>query len=396
MKILIINSVCGIGSTGRICTDLYDFLTKNGHEVLVCYGRYSDIKQINSKKISNSFFNHIDGIMTRIFDNHGLNSVLSTIKLVIIMKKFKPDIVHLHNLHGYYINFKILFKYIKKMNLKVVWTLHDTWSFTGHCTHYEYARCSKWISGCYSCPQKKEYPKSIFFDNSRGMYKLKKKEFTSISNLVLIVPSRWLCNQVSHSFFNHKPLIINNGIDISIFKRNNNIKKSNIVILGVCSKWSLKKGVYDFFKLARILSNNKNVIIKMVGIKKDDIPVDITNIVAIDKTNDIYSLVGLYNEADVFFNPTYEDTFPTVNLESLCCGTPVATYDSGGSTEIINQINGIVFEKGDVEGFIRQLSFLKNLKELYADMISENAHNLYNKELAYNKYLKVYQMLVGK
>ena len=356
-----INSVCGVGSTGRICTDLCDTLEKNGHEVKIAYGRGEaplNYKE-NSYKIGSDFLVKLNGIKARLFDNEGFNAKSATKKFLKWVESYNPDVLHLHNLHGYYLNVELLFKWIKsKPNLRVLWTLHDCWAFTGHCSHFESVNCEKWKNSCLNCSQKCEYPKSLFNDNSKNNYIRKKKAFTGVKNLEIITPSNWLKEKVEQSFLKeYKVTAINNGIDLEIFKpTDSNFKeKYNLqgkkIILGVASVWTKRKGFYDFIELSKILPEEYQIVLVSVSKKQKNILPK--NILGIERTSGIKELVEIYSSAYVLFNPTYEDTYPTVNLEAQACGIPVITYRTGGSVESVPNKN--VLEKGDYKGIIEKL-----------------------------------------
>lgn len=384
MRIFQINSVCGIGSTGRIVTDLYKELISQGDQCCIAYGRGKAPINVDSYKIDNQFEVYYHAFMTRITDKHGLYSNFATQKLVRKIQQYDPDVIHLHNIHGYYINYKILFEFLKNYNKPVVWTLHDCWAFTGHCAHFDYIGCEKWKSGCFNCPQRKEYPKSLIIDNSRSNYFLKKHYFTSLSNILIVTPSIWLAKKVEESFFYRYPIrIVNNGINtdifkpvVSEFKKNININNKK-VILGVSNNWNNKKGFNDFVKLSRII--DEDTIILLIGLSKKQIKNLPKNIIGLLKTNDINKLAYIYSAADYFFNPTYEDTYPTVNLEALSCGIPVITYDTGGCAETVEGYNGVVVRQGDLEkvnqlirfwgGNGKQYGIMKNVS--ISDRLSE-------------------------
>lgn len=389
MKILMINVVCGIKSTGRICTDIAKKLEEQGHEVKIAYGRERIPKSAakNAIKISTNFDVKMHGIKARIFDSAGFESKRKTKKFINWINEFNPDIIHIHNTHGYYINNKLLFIYLIKLNKKVIWTFHDCWAFTGHCCYFDYNGCNKWKELCHNCPQKKEYPKSFIFDSSKKNFILKKELFPKLQDFTIVVPSIWLYKIVSESFFkNNKIIVINNGIDTNKFKyRENKIKeKYNIInkkiILGVASVWSKRKGLDDFIELSKKIDNT--YIIILVGLNKNEINKLPLNIIGIEKTDSPEELAELYSAADVFFNPTYEDNYPTTNLEAIACNTPVITYNTGGSIESA-KLFGYIVKKGDIESVIEKIKLLNKLKPLNnkKDISIENM---------VDKYLKLY------
>lgn len=291
------------------------------------------------------------GVLSRIFDNTGFNSDYATERLLQKMEYLMPDIIQLHNLHGYYINVKMLFKWIKHRNIPVVWTLHDCWAFTGHCAYFDYANCNCWKNGCHDCVQKKSYPASLVFDNSKLNW-LRKKELFNYKQLHLVTPSIWLHDLVKESFLKKLPCsVINNGIDTDVFKPSsiNCHIGGKFKILGVASEWTPRKGLHDFIQLYRML-NHEQIEMTIVGLTSQQIEALPEGIRGMIRTDNIEQLVSLYQEADMFFNPTYEDNYPTTNLEALACGTPVCTYRTGGSIESVNEGNGFVVEKNELGG----------------------------------------------
>ncbi len=201
MKLVIINAESGKGGgPATICDDIYfNFIKSDGdNQALVCYGRQCNEKtNVNRYKIGNKISLGYHLIITRLFDAHGLGSICETRKLIRRIKEYQPDVVNLHNIHGYYINYKLLFKYLKEANIPVVWTLHDCWPFTGHCAYFDLAGCEKWKTGCEACPQKSSYPKSIWLDRSKKNYELKKDLFAGLAeNLTIVTPSAWLAELV--------------------------------------------------------------------------------------------------------------------------------------------------------------------------------------------------------
>lgn len=398
MKIVQINSYCGYGSTGRIVVDISKKLNENNYENYIFYGVGKSSYE-NSIKFGGTFNLRGHQIKTRLLGKHGFYSKNVTNKMIEKLKKINPDIVHLHNLHGHYLNVEILFNYLKAYNKKVIWTLHDCWSFTGHCAHFEYIGCDKWKTECNNCPQLNEYPRSWIFDRSKESYIDKKKLFTGLNNLIFITPSTWLKDKLSQSFLgDYKAITINNGIDLNIFKPISSIdirKKYKLedkyVILAVASVWSSQKGLNDLIKLSEMIDNNK--VIMVVGVSKEQKRILTENMIGIERTENIEELANIYSTADVFVNTTYQDTFPTVNIEALACGTPVITYNSGGSPEIIDENTGVVVEKSDLLALHKAISNMKR-KDNYQDYCISKASFFYNKENSYSKYIDIYQDII--
>lgn len=390
MKILMINSVCGIKSTGRICVDIARKLEEMGNEVKIAYGREYVPEQYEkyAVRIGTEKDVKIHWIKARLFDASGLGSTKSTKKFLEWVKEYDPDIIHLHNIHGYYINIKILFNYIKKSNKKIIWTLHDCWTFTGHCAYFDMVSCDKWKAGCNNCAQKSQYPTSYLFDFSRKNYNLKKNIFCNIENLVIVTPSEWLKKLVKQSILKeYRVNTIYNGVNTAVFRyrKESDIVKAKYgiqnkkVILGVAAVWDQRKGLNEFIKLSRLIDKDKYSII-LVGLSKKQIKELPDNIIGIERTDSIDELAMLYSAAEVYFNPTFEDNYPTTNLEAISCGTPVITYDTGGSVESAKQY-GAVVEKGNVK---RVYDIIENEEYIKLSPIVDNTEFI-------NQYIKLYE-----
>ena len=337
-RILFINSVCN-GSTGSICKNLYKVAVEAGHECCIAYGRGEAPKGSKTIKIGNKLDIYLHVLKARLFDASGFGSKQATKEFIKKIDEFKPDIIHLHNIHGYYVNIEILFKYLRAHpEIKKIWTLHDCWAFTGHCAYYTYAKCNKWQRCCNSnCPNKNEYPKAIFSKVEKN-FNRKKEIFNNVENMILVTPSEWLKNEVEKSYLKSYQIeVINNGVDTKIFKyTKSNIKekysiKNKKIILGVASVWDKRKGLDIFIKLSKRLDNNYQIV--LIGLNKKQQKKVSDNIIGITRTENVQELVKWYSAAEVLFNPTLEDNYPTVNLEAIACGTPVITFDTGGSPE---------------------------------------------------------------
>lgn len=398
MKVLQINSVCGYGSTGRITTDIYKILEEQGHNCLIAYGRGDSPIEINSTKIGTKFDNYTHVIKTRVLDEHGFGSVEATKKFIQKIKQYNPDIIHLHNIHGYYLNIEVLFDFLKAADKPVIWTLHDCWAFTGHCAYFDYVGCDKWKTGCFNCPQKNNYPSSILNDNSKNNYLRKKEIFSGVNNMTIITPSVWMRELVADSFLGGYDIeVINNGIALdnfmpreSNFREKHNLK-GKIIILGVAGNWEKRKGLDDFIKISKSLDERFKVI--LVGLsdrQKKEVP---STIIGIGRTDSIKELSEIYSSADVFVNPTYEDNFPTTNLEALACGTPVITYDIGGSPESLDESCGIVIEKGKYTDVIEILDGWQANSNITATACI-NRSKLFDKYVAFSKYKELYEVIV--
>lgn len=400
-KLLQINVVVNSGSTGRIAEEIGQTAIKAGWESHIAYGREKNTpSQSNKIKIGTDWDMKFHGIQTRVFDNHslGLSSRGATKKLIKDIEQIKPDIIHIHNLHGYYINIEVLFEYLSKLDTPIVWTFHDCWPFTGHCAYFDYIGCEKWKTGCYECPIKKEYPASFVIDRSKKNYVDKKRLFNYVKNMTLVPVSNWLGNYFKDSFLHKYDVrMIHNGIDTSVFRPQENNKaidkynlKGKFVILGVASIWNYRKGLPDFIKMSETLDSQYQIV--LVGLSNEQIKTLPNNIIGIARTESVNELAELYAAADVFVNPTYEDNFPTTNLEALACGTPVITYNTGGSPEAVDSDTGIVVEKGNLDALISAISEVNQKgKSYYTNTCRNRALQLYRKEDRFEDYLELYE-----
>lgn len=367
MKVLQINTVCGkSGSVGRITADLYQFMKKNDIEGYVAYSRGESfgIDQKDGIRIGSLFENYLDGVITRVFDNAGFNSKSATKKFLERVDEISPDIIHIHNLHGYYIHVGLLFEYIKKKGIKVVWTLHDCWSFTGHCCYFDFLNCDKWQTGCNNCLETKIYPKA-FFDSSKKNYMRKKEIFTSLDKdkVILVTPSKWLEKIIKKSYLkDYETRTIVNGINISDFSvTDNDIRKkyslgNSRIVLGVANKWDRRKGLDDFISLSQMLGDGYAFI--AIGVDDAQMAKLPPEVIGIKGTNSVKELAKYYSAADVYVNPTYEDNYPTTNMEAQACGCPVITYKTGGSCENIIDGYGFSVEKGNLDSLCKAVKHI--------------------------------------
>jgi len=398
MKVLQINVAVNKGSTGKIVEQIGEVLINKGSKSYIAYSRTGLPSKSKTIKIGNRYdvYNHV--LQSRLFDNHGFVSKNSTIDLVKKIDIIGPDIIHLHNIHGYYIHIKELFNYLNKKNIPIVWTFHDCWPFTGHCSYFDRVDCEKWKTVCFSCPMKKYYPKSWFIDNSRNNFENKKKLFTTHVNITIVTPSLWLKELVKQSYFNNFPIkVIHNGVDLNIFKpipkiKDDYSKISKKIVLGVASIWDARKGLDDFIKLNELLDDEFQIV--LVGLSKNQIHKLPSNIIGFERTENINELVKLYSKAIVYLNLTYSDNFPTTNIEALACGTPVISYDTGGSPEAINQDTGIVIKKSDIRGVVEAIHTIERDENRFGKKLCrERALEMFNKNDRfleyYNLYLKI-------
>lgn len=402
-KLLQINVTANRGSTGRIAEQIGEKALAAGWESFIAYGRDFGASKSHLIKIGSQWSVLWHALMARITDKHGLYSKLATKRLVCRIEEIKPDIIHLHNIHGYYVNYKILFEYLRKANIPVVWTLHDCWIITGHCSHFTYVKCEKWKMQCSNCPQKGAYPTSWVVDRSKKNHIDKKKYFSAVENLTIVPVANWLGGVIRNSFLKDKRIeVIHNGIDVTTFKPgeyDNLITSYNLAdkraVLGVASPWSTRKGFSDFMRLYEVLDSARYQIV-LIGLNKEQIQQLPNGIIGLERTNSVEELAQWYSVADVFVNPTYEDTYPTTNLEAISCGTPVVTYRTGGSPESVTPETGRVVEQGDIEGIAKAVEELcaedrAEMRKRCRDYAVKN----FNKEDNYTAYLKLYENILN-
>ncbi len=385
MKVVQVNAVYGHGSTGIIVSEISQMLAENNVENYVFY---TGKKCSEGNKISyaGNFSVKLNALLSKILGNYGFNSHYETAKLIREIKRINPDIVHLHNIHGHNVNLKTFFEYLKDNNVRVIWTFHDCWAFTGYCTHFEFLPCDKWKKGCNHCLQKESF--SWFFDRSKRQQERKKELFCSLFDMTIVTPSNWLADLVKASFLKDFPLVvINNGIDLDIFRYNpkNIISKEDgrRIIMG------MPKGkLYAFFELNNILDKSRYKLV-LAGLSEDEMQSLPDDIIGIRRTSDREQLSHIYSAADVFVNLTLEDTFPTVNLEALACGRPIVTYATGGSPETIDDETGIIVPQKDIKGVYEAIQEICNGPDR-SEACIKRARKLYNANERFADYLDLY------
>lgn len=352
MKYLFINSVAGFGSTGRIAAEKCRELMKEGHQCVLAFGRdKANCDDLQTMQIGTPLDVKCHAFRCRLLDDHGFGSKAATKKFLQWVKEYDPDVIWLHNIHGYYLHIGLLFDYLRTCGKEIRWTLHDCWAFTGHCAYFDFARCEKWKTGCHHCPQKGSYPASILRDNSRNNYEEKKRLFTGIPNLSLIVPSYWLKERVQRSFLRDYPVeVVYNTIDRAVFKptpgtfRADHGLEGKQIVLGVASVWDARKGLADFVDLSKLLPEPYQIV--LIGLTPEQIKDLPENMLGLPRTNSMEALVQAYSEADVFVSPSTEETFGMTAMEARCCGTEAIVYKDTACEEIVNQFGGIAVERG--------------------------------------------------
>lgn len=399
-KLLQINITANHGSTGKIAEQIGRLAMVDGWESYIAYGREAGESQSHLIHIGNMWDERWHGLQTRLFDRHGLASKCATKMLVEKINAIHPDIIHLHNIHGYYLNYPILFDFLSEYGKPLVWTLHDCWAFTGHCAHFDAIGCEKWKTQCGDCPLRGSYPSSFLIDVSSRNFELKKKYFNLPKNLTLVPVSHWLEKLLRQSFLgDHSIKMVYNGIDLSNFHPSHATKIHSAfgktVVLGVASVWEERKGLSDLIKL----SKHDDLQVVLIGLNDSQLKNLPSNVIGLKRTSDQQELAEYYSSADVFVNPTYQDTFPTVNLEAMACGTPVVTYNTGGSPESLTEETGIVVPKGDVEGLYSAIKSIIGKspaeKEEQRRLCVERAKE-FDAKVRYEEYINLYEKLLSR
>lgn len=364
-KLLIVNIASNWGSHGRIVESIGLHCRNHGWDVKVAHGQFANPSELETIRIGGrgDLYAHY---LRSLFDCHGRGSRKATKELVAQIRNFDPDVIHLNIIHDYYINFEVLFDYLRVCGKPIVWTFHDCWAFTGHCAHFENEHCYKWKTGCHECVNLHKYPIAII-DRSQRNFQLKKRAFTSVSNMNIVACSNWIGEFVAESFFKDYPVeVIYNGIDLNDFHHNidpevyrrYNIPRDKFVILGLASRWNKTKGLDDMIELDALLEHRHFQMV-LVGFKKSQLASLPPSIIGIERTNCKAELAALYSLAGVFVNPTYEDTLPTTNIEALACGTPVVTYRTGGCPETVDAETGFVVARGDINSLYRRINEIR-------------------------------------
>ena len=395
MKIVQINATCGIGSTGKICVGVSKVLSENSIENYILYSTKTNGYPLGIQ-CTNDVYIKLQALKSRVFGNYGFNSRKATKKIIAELERIKPNVVHLHNIHGHDCNLEILFSYFKKNKIKLLWTFHDCWSFTGYCPHFTMMKCDKWKSSCSQCIQRSEY--SWFFDKGQQLFEKKKSIFQGL-DLTIVTPSRWLADIVQQSFLKEYPVkVINNGINLEIFKPSKSnfrekfgISEKNYIILGVAMGWGERKGLDVFVNLAKNLPDNYRIVLIGTDDKTDKILPE--NIISIHRTQNQQELAQIYSSADVFVNPTREDNYPTVNMEAIACGLPVLTFRTGGSPEMIDETCGSVVGCDDEEALEKEIIRICTDRPYSKDNCVNKAKTFDENE-RFKEYLDLYERVI--
>lgn len=393
-RILQINSVVGNGSTGRIAEEIGNLAIACGWESWIAYGRGKPTSKSNLIRIGNDFDIIWHGMQSKLFDRHGLASKHATETFINKIERIAPDIIHLHNIHGYYLNYPRLCEFLKEWGGPVIWTLHDCWPFTGHCANFQHSDCTKWKSECCKCTQVHTYPASLHMDRSRSNFIDKKKAFQQIiPQLSIVTVSKWLNSAVRQSFFSKANITtIHNGIDISVFKPVSSASMEPTV-LGVAYVWTEKKGIDEFIYLRKNLPENYRII--LVGLTQKQIRKLPPGITGIGRTANQQELARLYSNATVFVNPTKEETLSLTNIEAQACGTPVVCYATGGTPETISTETGALIPPGDKKALLDAvIKFIESPAKEVAEACRERAVRLFDQRDRFAEYINLYRSLV--
>lgn len=397
MKIVQINTTCETGSTGKICVAVSELLSEKNMENYVLYSS-GNSKYSHGIKYTNDISVKFSALYSRVFGNFGFEGKSSTRKLISKLDDIKPDIIHIHNVHSHACNLELLFNYIRKNNIKTYWTFHDCWSFTAYCPHFAVVKCGKWRSECNSCTLCKSY--TWFFDRSKYLYNKKRSAVKDI-DLTIVTPSEWLAGLVKESFLKEYPVkVINNGIDLSIFKptqsdfREKHGIGDKYIVLGVAFGWGKRKGLDVFVELAKRLDPKKYQIV-LVGTDNEADKQLPESIISIHRTQNQTELAEIYTAADVFANPTREENYPTVNMEAIACGTPVVTFKTGGSPEILDETCGSVVPCDDVDAMEREIIRVCETKPYSVEACLEKA-KCFDKDEKFKEYIELYEVFNGE
>ena len=399
--LLHINSSLNYGSTGRICENIGLIAKNDGWDVYQAHGvKYARRSQLKTYPVCSRLAEWKHTFFSLLFDAHGLASVSETKRLTDWIKEISPDVIHLHNLHGYYLNYKHLFEFLSEYDVPIVWTLHDLWPITGHCAHFDYVNCNKWRSECENCQQLSGYPRSLCIDNSNRNFKIKKKAFTSVKNLSIVAVSNWLSSLVKCSFLGQYPIsTIYNGVNTELFKptlsdlRSRLNLNSKFILLGVASPWYKLKGYDDYIALSRVIP--KDCVIIMIGVTDAQKKLLPHNIIGIERTDNQLELAEYYSMADVTLNLSYQESFGLTTIEGLACGTPAIVYNRTASPELITSETGMMVDAGDIDSLLKAVLCIKGKgKTCFSEACRRRALDNFDEHLQLRKYIQLYDELI--
>ena len=400
MKVYFINTVCGVGSTGKIVTALLQLLKEKGHEGRVAYGfgaaKSAEPGEVYRIVSRGQYYAH--NLLSRLTGQEGLFSTARTKALVEEIRGYDPDVIHLHNLHGHYLNYEVLFRYLADAGKSVVWTLHDCWAMTGHCTHFAAVHCDQWKTNCQKCSQLRQYPQCYTMGDVRKNYSRKKAAFTGVPKLTIVTPSQWMADVVSASFLKDYPAqVIHNGIDLSVFQpADSNLRQKyhcedKFILLGVAFDWGRRKGLDVFVELSKRLDDRYKIVLVGTNETLDKQLPD--NIISIHRTQNQRELAEIYSAADLFVNPTREEALGLVNLEALACGTPVLTFRTGGSPECIDETCGSVVECDDFDALEAQIRRIERERPFAREACVKRAAD-FDANARFEAYIELYKAVM--
>lgn len=397
MRVFQLNTFCGVKSTGRIALEIAKLVKNDGGECLIGYGvpELSPDAKDYAFRIGLPFERKVHAAMRKLLDAEGYGSLLGTLSLIRKLKQFQPDLIHIHNLHGCYLHLPTLFRYLKKTQIPVVWTLHDCWPFTGHCAYFDYSRCERWKTGCHSCPQQKSYPVCIGLDGSKRNYRHKKKWFSMLKNLTFVAPCEWMLKPLKASYMGKYPAkVILNGVNLEAFAPTSGSLREEYqlqnckICLSVAAEWDARKGLTYLKQAAEKLGSDYRFVV--IGLDDEQIQQLPDNMLGLQRTANVKELAAWYTSADCLVNPTLEDNMPMVNLEALACGTPVAVFETGGCPEAVDASCGIVVPQGDVDSLCDAVVHLTQNKPVLTDNCIKRAA-LFDCQKTFQQYLALYK-----
>ncbi len=404
MKILQINAVCDYGSTGRTCRELSDWLIEHGHKSLVIYGNgKSDYKY--AVKISSKLDNQFHGFLERLTGYNARFSYFATKKLFQIMEDFKPDVVHLRNLHGNYVNVPMLLRYLGENDIPTIITLHDCWPFTGKCMHYTSTKCYRWKESCGRCPRLHQDIPSWWFDYTHEMLEEKKELFSKIQRLAVVGVSDWVTNEAKKSILKNAKIVtrIYNWIDTDVFYPCENARNAlgigddKFVVLFISAEWQIGSSKYsDLVQLVKQLADEKIVVLLAGNVHADANVLKMPYVRQLGYIDSKDELAILYSAADVYVHLSREDTFGKVIAESMSCGTPVIVYDQTACPELVLDGRGFVIPVGDVDAILNRIGIINRLtKKYFTNKCISFVKNNLMKEILIKKNIKLYLEVIG-
>lgn len=400
MKVVQINGVSSTGSTGKIVSQLSDVMNAQGIENYIISSGYKEHNRAGNVFFCSSYWEvKLHQLIGTILGDSGFHSRLATCRAIRFIKKVNPDIVQLHNIYSYFLNVEVLLKYLKRNNIPTVWTMHDFWSITGHCTHFEAVGCNKWQTQCENCPQKHTFPYSRFWDRSKELYGRKKRLFENWSGLQIVTVSSWVRVNAEKSYFKDKKItVISNGIDLNAFYPENVQKPSAIqgkfVILSVSMGWGEKKGYCDLLDLSKMLREDE--VIVLIGLTDKQIAELPPNIIGLKRTANIAELRAYYNFSDVYISASVEETMGLTVAEAMACGTPAIVYNKTALPELIGEGCGYVCEKG-ASCLREKIDLVRESKKSdYSEKCITHVRKNYDKEKQYSRYCKLYEDVLRK